>query len=196
MFTKQIGNVIVHFEPLIIVIVATLIACLIIALLVMYRGKKVNKSFQSGNYDSVLIDGEKLLKTYQGYAKRYKHKNTLSWIESLHFVLAVSYFSVKNYERFLYHINCLSQNLDIKEFWLSLYYLRQNDLDSFQSHYANIKVSDETLINRTYLESIKLYMQDKYDLAKTQIIGIYADLKHPILKQIADEVLKYKTGDG
>lgn len=193
MFTKQFGNVIVHFEPLIIVIVATLIACLIIALLVMYRGKKVNESFQSGNYDSVLINGEKLLKTYQGYAKRYKHKNTLSWIESLHFVLAVSYFSVKNYEQFLYHINSLNQNLDIKEFWLSLYYLRQNDLDSFQSHYANIKVSDETVINRTYLESIKLYMQDKYDLAKTQIIGIYADLKHPILKQIADEVLKSKN---
>ncbi len=193
MFTKQFGNVIVHFEPLIIVIVATLIACLIIALLVMYRGKKVNESFQSGNYDSVLINGEKLLKTYQGYAKRYKHKNTLSWIESLHFMLAVSYFSVKNYEQFLYHINSLNQNLDIKEFWLSLYYLRQNDLDSFQSHYANIKVSDETVINRTYLESIKLYMQDKYDLAKTQIIGIYADLKHPILKQIADEVLKSKN---
>lgn len=190
MFTKQFGNVIVHFQPLIIVIVATLIACLIIALLVMYRGKKVNESFQSGNYDSVLIDGEKLLKTYQGYAKRYKHKNTLLWIEYLHFVLAVSYFSVKNYEQFLYHINSFNQNLDIKEFWLSLYYLRQNDLDSFQSHYANIKVSDETVINRTYLESIKLYMQDKYDLAKTQIIGIYADLKHPILKQIADEVLK------
>ena len=193
MFTKQFGNVIVHFEPLIIVIVATLIACLIIALLVMYRGKKVNESFQSGNYDSVLINGEKLLKTYQGYAKRYKHKNTLSWIESLHFMLAVSYFSVKNYEQFLYHINSLNQNLDIKAFWLSLYYLRQNDLDSFQSHYANIKVSDETVINRTYLESIKLYMQDKYDLAKTQIIGIYADLKHPILKQIADEVLKSKN---
>lgn len=193
MFTKQFGNVIVHFEPLIIVIVATLIACLIIALLVMYRGKKVNESFQSGNYDSVLINGEKLLKTYQGYAKTYKHKNTLSWIESLHFMLAISYFSVKNYEQFLYHINSLNQNLDIKAFWLSLYYLRQNDLDSFQSHYANIKVSDETVINRTYLESIKLYMQDKYDLAKTQIIGIYADLKHPILKQIADEVLKSKN---
>lgn len=190
MITKQLGNTTIHFEPLIIVIVVAMVVYLIIALSVIYRGKKVNNAFQSGDYDEVLINGEKLLKTYQGYAKRYKHRNTLSWIESLHFMLAVSYFSVENYEQFLYHINAMSQNCDIKEFWLSLYYLRQGDFDSFNSHYANIKVSGETLLNRTYLESIKLYMQGEYDLAKTNIIGVYKGLKHPILIQIADEVMK------
>ena len=193
MFTKQIGNVVVHFEPLIIVIVATLISYLIIALLLMYRGKKVKKSFESGNYNIVLINGEKLLKTYQRYAKRYKHRNTISWIEYLHFAMAVSHFSVKNDEQFLYHINALDQNQDIQAFWLSLYYLRQDNLDSFQSHYANIKVSEETLLNRTYLESMKLYTQHEYDLAKTKMNEIYANLKLPILKQLADEVLKSKN---
>jgi hypothetical protein len=33
-------------------------------------------------------------------------------------------------------------------------------------------------------------MQDQYDLAKTKMMRIYTDLKHPVLKQIADEVLK------
>ena len=190
MFTKQIGNVTVHFEPLIIVIVIALIAYLIIALLLMHRGKKVTKAFESGLYDAVLIDGEKLLKTYQRYAKRYKHRNTLSWIEYLHFAMAVSHFSVQNYEQFLYHINAFNQNCDIKEFWLSLYYFRQKDFDSFQSHFGNIKVSYDTLQNRTYLESIKLYMQGEYDIAISKMNGIYENLNLPVLKQIADEVIK------
>ena len=117
----------------------------------------------------------------------------ISWIEYLHFAMAVSHFSVKNDEQFLYHINALDQNQDIQAFWLSLYYLRQDNLDSFQSHYANIKVSEETLLNRTYLESMKLYTQHEYDLAKTKMNEIYANLKLPILKQLADEVLKSKN---
>lgn len=193
MFTKRIGNVVVHFEPLIVVIITSLIAFLIISLLLHYREKKVTKSFESGNYSAVLVDGKKLLKTYQGYAKRYKHPNTLSWIEYLHFAMAVSYFSVENYEQFLYHINAFNQNRDIKEFWLSLYYLRQKDFNSFQEHYENIKVSDETLKNRTYLDSLKLYMDNEYDMAKWKMNEIYENLNHPVLKQIADEVLKSKN---
>ena len=193
MFTKRIGNVVVHFEPLIVVIITSLIAFLIISLLLHYREKKVTKSFESGNYSAVLVDGKKLLKTYQGYAKRYKHSNTLSWIEFLHFAMAVSYFSVENYEQFLYHINAFNQNRDIKEFCLSLYYLRKIDFNSFKEHYENIKVSDETLKSRTYLDSLKLYMDNEYDMAKWKMNEIYENLKHPVLKQIADEVLKSKN---
>ena len=192
MFTRQIGNVIVHFEPLIIVVVAILIVYFVLALLLRYRGKKITESFQDGNYEVVLKEGIKLLKTYQRYAKRYKRKprNIMAWIEYLNFALAVSNFSVKNYDQFLYHISALTQNQDIKEFWLSLYCLRQDDIDGFQSHYENIKVTEETLINRTYLESIKLYTQAEYDLAKTKMSEIYSDLKHPILMKIADKILK------
>ena len=117
----------------------------------------------------------------------------MAWIEYLNFALAVSNFSVKNYEQFLYHISALTQNQDIKEFWLSLYCLRQDDIDGFQSHYENIKVTEETLISRTYLESIKLYTQAEYNLAKTKMSEIYSDLKHPILTKIADKILKYSN---
>ena len=177
MFTRQIGNVIVHFEPLIIVVVAILIVYFVLALLLRYRGKKITESFQDGNYEVVLKEGIKLLKTYQRYAKRYKRKprNIMAWIEYLNFALAVSNFSVKNYDQFLYHISALTQNQDIIEFWLSLYCLRQDDIDGFQSHYENIKVTEETLINRTYLESIKLYTQAEYDLAKTKMSEIYSE---------------------
>ena len=107
--------------------------------------------------------------------------------------MAVAHFSKKNYEQFLYHINDLKQHDDIKEFWVSLYYLRQDDFDNFQVHYANIKVSEETLINRTFLESVRLYTQGECDLAGTKMLELYKDLKQPILKQIADEVLKFQN---
>lgn len=190
MLAKQIGNVTVHFEPLIVVLITALVLYCGIALLLKYRGKKITKSFESGNYDSILIEGEKLLKIYQRYAKRYTHKNTLAWIEYLNFVMAVSHFSKKNYESFFNHINALTQNNNIKQFWLSLYYLQINDLDNANVHYAKIMEGDDTLSNRTYLESMILYVQGDYDLAKRKMLDIYDDLKHPILKQIADEVLK------
>lgn len=191
MLAKQIGNVTIHWkEPLIIIVIAFAIECLILLILLTYRQKKVVKSFQNGCYGEVIVVGKKLLKLYQKSAKIHKHRNTEAGMEYLNFVMAVSYFSVKDYEQFLYHIHALTQKDDIKEFWLSLYYLRQNDFDSAQSHYANIEENDETQLNRTYLESMKHYAQGEYDLAKTKMMEIYTDLTFPVLKQIADEVLK------
>lgn len=190
MFTKEFENVTVHFGPIIVIIVATFIVYSIAALFLRYRGKKVIKAFVSGNYDVVLIDGKKLLKTYQGYAKRYKHRNTLSWIEYLNFALAVAHFSMKNDEQFLKHINDFTQNYDIKEFWLALYYLQKEDFENAEEHYAKISITEEPSTNITYLDSIKLYKQGEYDSAKAKMTEIYGNLKHVVLKQIADEVLK------
>ena len=74
MFTTQIGNVTVHFELLIIVFIITMIVYFMLALSLIIRGMKIRKSFEVGAYDKVLKDGEKLLKTYQKFAKRYKHE--------------------------------------------------------------------------------------------------------------------------
>ena len=120
MFTKQIGNVTVHFEPLIIFLVVVMVVFVFIALSLSVRGKKIKRAFESGEYDKVLKDGERLLKTYLNYAKRSKHRNTLAWIEYLHFSLAVSNLALMNWKSFLNHINALSQYDDVKNFWLSL----------------------------------------------------------------------------
>ena len=45
MFTKQIGNVIVHFEPLVIFLVVIMVVFVFIALSLSVRGKKDKKSF-------------------------------------------------------------------------------------------------------------------------------------------------------
>ena len=70
MFTKQIGTVTVHFEPLIIFLVTIMIVYFLIALSLNIRGKKIRKSFDAGKYTTVLIDGDKLLKTYHFTSKK------------------------------------------------------------------------------------------------------------------------------
>ena len=186
MFTKQIGNVTVHFEPLIIFLVIVIAICFLIALSLYIRGKKVKKSFESGAYDKVIIDGERLLKTYQKYAKRNKHKNTIMWIEYLHFSLAVSYFSTMNWDSFLSHINSMSQYGDVNNFWLSLYFIYRGDLNEAQTYYDNIAQSEENATNISYLDCLICYNQGEVDLAKAKMKDIYAKLKHPVLKNIAD----------
>ena len=159
MLTKQVGNVEVHFGPLIIVAVGTLLYLLSLALLLILRWNKMTKAFIIGDYRSALVIGKKLLRTSEKSNKRKKPKKTRPFDEQLHFVLAVSHFSEKNYEQFLHHINALTQYRDVKEFWLSLYYLCQNDLDNAKLYYASISKSNDTLSSRTYLESMMLYVE-------------------------------------
>ena len=70
MFTKQIGNVTVHFEPLVIFLVVIMVVFVFIALSLSVRGKKIKRAFELGEYDKVLKDGERLLKTYLKLCKK------------------------------------------------------------------------------------------------------------------------------
>lgn len=187
MFTKQIGNVTVHFEPLIIFLVVVMIGYVLIALSLNIRGKKVKKAFESGEYNKVLEDGARLLKTYLSYAKRYKHRNTLAWIEYLHFSLSVSNFAIMNWDAFLNHINSLSQYDEVKNFWLSLYYIFQGDLNEARSYYDKISQAKENTTNISFLDCLIRFNQGEVDLAKNKMKDIYPNLKHPVLKNIADK---------
>ena len=188
MFTKQIGNVIVHFEPLVIFLVVIMVVFVFIALSLSVRGKKIKRAFESGEYDKVLKDGERLLKTYLNYAKRYKHRNTLAWIEYLHFSLAVSNLALMNWESFLNHINALSQYDDVKNFWLSLYHILQNNLDEARSYYDKIAQTEENATNISYLDCLIWFNQGEVDLAENKMSDIQPSLKHPVLKNIANKL--------
>lgn len=188
MFTKQIGNVTVHFEPLIIFLVVVMVVFVFIALSLSVRGKKIKRAFEFGEYDKVLKDGERLLKTYLNYAKKYKHRNTLAWIEYLHFSLAVSNLALMNWESFLNHINALSQYDDVKNFWLSLYHILQDNLDEASSYYDKIAQTEENATNISFLDGLIWFNQGEVDLAENKMKDIYPSLKHPVLKNIANKL--------
>ena len=174
-----IGNTTIYFWPLIVTLVIAVIASFLFTLYLSLRVRKVRKSFEAGVYDKTIIDGEQLLKTYQ---------KLVNGIENLHFVLAVSYFSAMNWECFLSHINSLSLYPDVKNFWLSLYYIFQDNLDEAQLYYEKISRIDKNKTSFSYLESLICYKQGKYDLAKSKMDSIYMNLTTPLLKHLADQL--------
>lgn len=149
MFTKTIGNTTIHFGPLIIfgILLGTILLIQVIRSIVLeHKFKNIVKYLQNGDYNRIVQIGESLLNKYDTHAKKIKTKALLSRIEYLNFALAVSYFALSNDEGFLSKIYMLNQSHDIKEFWLSLYFLRKDDLEEFKTHFDQITCSEETYI--------------------------------------------------
>ena len=193
MFTKEFEKVTVHFGPLIIwigLILMIFLIQLVRSINLESKFKKVSNSLMDGKYNDIIEVGKRLLYSYQKYNKRLSTAAIISKIEYLNFALAISHFAMNNDEEFLKHINDLTQNHDIKEFWLALYYLQKEDFENAEEHYAKISITEEPSTNITYLDSIKLYKQGECDSAKAKVTEIYGNLKHVVLKQFADEVLK------
>ena len=203
MFTTQIGEVTVHFDfrPLIIFLLITAIITAIVCFLILFfhlirtlvlefKFRNITKKFLIGDYNHIIASGKKLLHIYQKYNARLSTKPLLSRVEYLNFSLAVSYFATSNDDQFLLHINELSLNLDIKEFWLSLFYLNKNDFENASAHYARIVSDDRTYVQRTFLTSFEAYKQGNEEIAKTKMLEILDKLTIPVLKKIADSVIK------
>lgn len=193
MLSKTIGTVTVHFEPLLIwfgLIMSILFTYLIHSIILELKFRGVTKKFVAGDYNNIIEKGEKLLHIYQKYNARLSTKQILSKIEYLNFSLAVSYFATSNDDQFLFHINEMKSSFDVKEFWLSLFYLNKNDFENASMHYAQIVSDDSTYIYKTFLTSFEAYKQGNKDIAKSKIIRVIDQLKHPILKQIANLITK------
>ena len=192
MFTKTIGNTTIHFGPLIIfgILLGTILLIQVIRSIVLEHKFKILVNYlQNGDYGRIVQLGESLLNEYGNHAKRIKTKALLSKIEYLNFALAVSYFALSNDEGFLSKIYTLDQSPDIKEFWLSLYFLQKNDFEEFKVHFEQITCSEETYNNRTYLNAYRFFKQNQNDLACESMSMVFDSLKHPILKDIAKSIL-------
>ena len=193
MFSKTVGTVTFHFEPLLIfggLILLILFAHLIRSIVTELGFWDITKKLVTGDYDGIIKSGEKLLQMYQKYNARLSTRQIISKIEYLNFSLAISYFARSDDDQFLSHINEMNSSFDIKEFWLSLFYLRKNDFETASAHYVQIASDDSTQVYKTFLSSFEAYKQGDIDTAKSKIIGVIDQLKHPILKQIADSIIK------
>ena len=193
MLSIQVGNVNVHFEPLI--AVAILIGIILIfqimrSVILEIQSKQISKNILEGNYDDIIKNGERLLKIYKKNNSRLSTKVLVAKIEYLNFALAVSYFAKSNDEQFLEHINDLKQNNNIKVFWISLFHLQKEDFETAKVLYDEIESCDENHINITFLDSYLSYKQGNFTMAREKMTEIYDTLNHIVLKQIADEILK------
>ena len=193
MLSKTVGNVTFHFGPLLIVgglILFILFVQLIRAIVMELKFRDITKKLVIGDYNTIITSGEKLLRIYQKYNARLSSNPIISRIEYLNFALAVSYFSTSNDDQFLLHINEMNSSVDIKEFWLSLFYLNRSAFENASVHYNQIATNDNTHIHKTFLTSFEAYKQGNNDIAKSKMLEVIDQLKHPILKQIADLIIK------
>lgn len=189
--TVQIGNTAIDFRPLMVVfaILLAIIAFYIVQGIVLNRRcQKIAKAMTVGDYDYVIAKGERVLAIYQTYNKRRSSKSLAQWIEYLNFALGVSYFANQDNDNFLKHITALTASENTKQFWLSLYYIKQNEIEIAQGHYNQIENNEDTLTSKTFLESMFLYKNGERQEAKEKMQTVIPKLKHKILKQLADEI--------
>lgn len=180
----QIGKVTIYFSPFIILLAIFVVEFIVITISINRRSKKIVKFFHAGEYDKVIKDGEKLLKYYQ---KAFRNKNTMKVIESLHWLLAISNFSMMNLDDFFVHITFASPYHQAKDFWLSLYYICQDNLEEAQKYYDHIDQTEENKVSITYLDSLICYKQGDITSATEKMREVYQKLNYPVLKRIANE---------
>ena len=193
MLSTQIGNVNVHFEPLIAVAIlfgAILLFHIIRTIILEIKCNQISKDILAGNYDDIIKSGEKVLKIYKKNHSKLSTKVLAAKIESLNFALAVSYFAKSNDNLFLEHINDLKQNNSTKAFWLALFYLQKEDFETAKTLYDEIESCDKNHTIITFLDSYLSYKQGNLTMAREKMAEIHSTLNHVVLKQIADEILK------
>lgn len=196
MLSRTVGKITFHFEPLLVLgalVVIILLVQIIRSVFLEIRFRKVCNDLVAGQYDDVIKNGVNLLSLYEKYNARLSTKQISSRIEYVNFSLSVSYFAKSNYACFLLHINALATNADVKEFWLALYYLKEQDFESAQEHYDLITCDKSNYVNRTFLDAYQAYIKQEMECAQKAMTKVVDQLKHPVLKQLADNILNKKV---
>lgn len=184
----QIGTVTVHLLPLIIYagILFALFLCLILA---KARAREIPKLFLAEKYSEVIKKAPALLKRYERFNKKFPSDKLTFSIESLHLLVAISCFAMAENKHFLEHIHCVAKNTDVKEMWLSLFYWQQDDLEQAKTHYDQISCNEVMQLSKRFLQAMFLYKQNEQKAAKEAMRDIYPQLKQPLLKKLAREIL-------
>ena len=111
-------------------------------------------------------------------------------VNSLNFMIATAYLSENNEEQFLTYIHDLKNMEETKYFWISVYYLLQNNMEKFQINYEIYSSFDEG--KNTYsdiIENLVKYKQHEDKQALETLKQLSPDIKNPLLKQIVSNYL-------
>jgi hypothetical protein len=193
MLSVTVGKVTFHFEPLIaygIIVGVVLLLLIIRAVAWAFRFRKICEAVTGGRYDDIIRDGENLLYAYEKQNARMSNKRLVSQIEYLNFALAISYFACDNDELFLKHVNALTTSLDAKNSWLSLFYLKKNDFDTAATYCDELSCNENIFTMKTFLDGFRAYQDNDHDAAKKKMAEINDQLTHPVLKNMANEILQ------
>ena len=135
-------------------VILTYLACLFIgAMVILGKYKRCVRAFESGDYDYVLRH-EKLL---------FYFRKTQIPTESLHYMLAVSYFNRNDDNAFIKHIDLVSiEKLQWgKQYWLALYAVVQRDFMQYDALQKELFVDSMDLSQKQAYEVLSLAYRHK-----------------------------------
>ncbi len=186
--TIKIGTININFIPLIIALCIILAIAIINFFFLRKQWSDILRVCQQGEYDKVIEKAKKMLKIYKMNAKIYDGQNIKVLIENLNLFLAISYLAQSNNEQFIKCINEISDTRNEKQFWLTLYYLLNDNLKDAEKQYQLINACQETQDLLSFLDGIFLYKKGSIDIAKEKLENVYSKLNYPILREIAHTI--------
>lgn len=151
---------------------------------------KLRQKCLFGDYDFVISKGPKLITWYSFVLKMLPLSNTKKIIDNLNIFLAISFLSRDNSEKFFYYINRVNKKVDHKEFWISIYYLLQQNVKLAEVHYKNLcesKTPQEDMI--CFIDAMFLYETGNPEQAREKINMVHTKLNYKFTQEIAQKII-------
>ncbi len=149
---------------------------------------KAYNAYLSGNYDVVISKGKKITTWYFIISKTSPFPSARRIIDDLNGMLAVSFLAKEDNENFLKHINAIKHKNTFKSFWLCIYYLLQNDVQTAEGYYESLKKTNEAENMVNYLNAIFLLKRGEIEEARTIMNEVYPKLNVPFSKAVVDNM--------
>ena len=150
---------------------------------------KAYNAYLSGNYDVVISKGKKITTWYFIISKTSPFPRVRRIIDDLNGMLAVSFLAKEDNENFLKHINAIKHKNTFKSFWLCIYYLLQNDVQTAEGYYESLKKTNEAENMANFLNAIFLFKRGEIEEARTVMNEVYPKLNVPFARTVADNML-------
>lgn len=149
---------------------------------------KAYNAYLSGNYDVVISKGKKITTWYFIISKTSPFPSVRRIIDDLNGMLAISFLAKEDNEHFLKYINAIKHKNTFKSFWLCIYYLLQNDVQTAEGYYESLKKTNEAENMVNYLNAIFLLKRGEIEEARTVMNEVYPKLNVPFARAVADNM--------
>ena len=178
------------FHPIAAIVILVMLVMFSFAVFVALKGSAGRRQFRDGNYPKAIRNANRMLRIYCRTGRLLRWQNSVATIDHLYFMLAVSYFATGHDEMCLKSIHARSRMDDTGRFWLALHGLQKHAPVLAQEYVAETSGLGDKQLYKTFLEGLLADRDGDSELARSKLQEVYRRIDLPILKQIADEILK------
>ena len=151
---------------------------------ISFQYSKLVKEYNSGKYENVIKKAEKMREQCLVASALARTSQIITKIDSLNLMIAVSYLSKENHDKFLENIQAIKKMEKEKQFWLVLHNLLTDNINQAQIHHAlylNLSKKDDW--GNAYLKGMFLFKQGQTIEAFQFFEIVQPKVLHPLLKK-------------